>query len=97
MTLDKATREAIAQAVTKNVREVMEVYEEIWLTGDQLCREVGFFTKEWLKRYGCALPRERVKVVDIEGVEHHTGWCYPKKKILRMLADGQFRQLSIIK
>ena len=37
MTLDKATREAIAQAVRKAMIEMQEVYQEQWLTGEQLC------------------------------------------------------------
>ena len=96
MTLDKQTREAIAASVRKAVMDANEVYDEVWLTGKQLSEQVGFFTKEWLKRYGMTLPREAVKVRDESGVVHRTGWCYPKKRILRMIADGEFRTLKVV-
>ena len=94
-TIDRLTREAIAATVMKATREANEVYDEVWLTGKQLSEQVGFFSKEWLKRYGMTLPREAVKVKDRNGVIHRTGWCYPKKKILRMIADGEMRGLEV--
>lgn len=93
--LDRLTREAIAASVMKATREAAEMYDEVWLTGKQLGEQVGFFTREWLKRYGMTLPREAVKVKDRNGVIHRTGWCYPKKKILRMIADGEMRGLEM--
>lgn len=93
--IDKVTRDAIAASVKKAMIEAQEVYDEVWLTGKQLSEQVGFFTKEWLKRYGMTLPREAVKVKDRNGVIHRTGWCYPKKKILRMIADGEMRGLEV--
>ena len=95
MTLDKITREAVIATVRKAIADTQEMYQEKWLTGDQLCAEIPFFTKEWLKRYGRALPRECVRVVDADGNEHRTGWCYPQHKILRMVAEGSFRSLCI--
>ena len=96
MTLDKQTREAIAASVRKAVMDANEVYDEVWLTGKQLSEQVGFFTKEWLKRYGMTLPREALKVRDENGVVHRTGWCYPKRRILRMIAEGEFRTLKVV-
>lgn len=95
MTLDKATREAIAASVKKATMEMQEVYQERWLTGKQLCAEVGFFTEKWLKMYGQTLPRECVRVTTADGVAHKTGWCYPKMKILRMIHDGELRSLTV--
>ena len=95
MILDKQTRMAVAAAVRTATMEANEVYNEEWLTGKQLCEQVGFFTKEWLKRYGMTLPREVVKVRDENGVVHRTGWGYPKKRILRMIAEGEFRDLRV--
>lgn len=97
MTLDKATREAIAQAVRKATVEMHEVYQEQWLTGSQLCEVMPVFTKEWLHRYGSTLPRECVRVTTNDGVTHKTSWCYPKMKILRMMADGGFRGLQMVR
>lgn len=91
MTLDKATREAIVEGVKRAALEMAEVYQEEWVTGEQLCAAVGFFTKEWLHNYGATLPRECVRVVDEAGVCHRTRWCYPKKKILRLISEGKLR------
>lgn len=96
LTLDRHTREVIAASIREAVAEVYELYNEEWLTGRQLCEQVGFFTPDWLKRYGQLLPRERVGVLDDDG-EHRTGWCYPKKKILRMIQDGRLRSLRLEK
>ena len=97
--LDRLTREAIQATVWKSVMEVNEVYDEVWLTGAQLTEQVGFFKKEWLKRYGDALAvlgcRQDVKVKDRNGVIHRTGYCYPKKKILRMIASGEMGFLEM--
>ena len=95
MVLDKATREAIAASVRKATMEMQEVYHEQWLTGKQLCEQVGFFTEKWLKMYGQSLPRECVRVTGRDGVVHKTGWCYPKMKILRMIHDGELRLLEV--
>lgn len=95
MTLDKATREAIASAVRKATIEMQEVYQEQWLSGDQLCEQMPHFTKEWLKRYGVTLPRECVRVTTPDGQQHKTSWAYPKMKILRMMHDGELRGLRM--
>ena len=93
--LDKITREAIMATVKKATVEMQEMYHEQWLTADQLCQAIPFFTKEWLKRYGQTLPRECVRVTDAQGIEHRTGWCYPKMKLLRMVHDGDLRGLTM--
>lgn len=95
MVLDKQTREAVVATVRKATIEMHEVYDERWLTGEQLCEEIGFFSREWLKRYGRTLPRECVRVTEKNGVQHKTGWCYPKMKILRMISEGSLRNLSV--
>ena len=93
-TIDKYTREAIVAAVRAAAFEVMEVYQEEWLTGSQLAKELPFFTLDWQKHYGHLLPRERVRVTDAKGNERKTGWCYPKKKLLRMVSEGSLRRIS---
>lgn len=67
MTLDKDTRNAIALAVEKGMTRRMEMYEEVWLTGEQLCERFGMISKGWLEKYGCKLPRERMEVMDDKG------------------------------
>ena len=97
--IDKVTRDAIAASVKKAMIEAQEVYDEVWVTGKQLSEQVGFFKKEWLKRYGDSLAvlgcRKDVKVKDRNGVIHKTGYCYPKKKILRMIASGEMDFLEM--
>lgn len=96
MTLDKITRMAIASAVTKAVKEANEVYEEQWLTSDQLSERVGVFTKEWIKKNGSMLPRERVCFTNADGnIVQSSRWMYPVKKILRLLHEGEFRMMKV--
>lgn len=92
MTLDKQTREAIAKAVTKNISEAMEIYEERWITSDELLERFQMFTRDWLRRYGWKLPRERVQI-EINNTTKSTRWAYPQHKIERMIADGSMRLL----
>lgn len=94
VTLDKYTREAIAASVRNATIHIMEVYQEEWLTGKQLAKEMPFFTLDWLKHYGHLLPRERVRVTEATGKIRETGWCYPKKKLLRMVSEGSLRRIS---
>lgn len=95
-TIDKHTREAIVAAVRAAAFEAMEVYQEEWLTGKQLAKEMPFFTLDWLKHYGHLLPRERVRVTEATGKIRETGWCYPKKKLLRMVSEGSLRRISTL-
>lgn len=94
-TLDKITRLAIADAVKAATISIQEVYEEKWVTGAQLCKEMPFFTKDWLQRYGHKLCRESVSVLDKKGVSHKTKYCYPLKKIMRQMAEGELRMLKL--
>lgn len=54
MAIDRLTRDAISQAISKGMMSRMETYEEVWVTGEQLCARMPMFSKEWLKRYGQA-------------------------------------------
>lgn len=93
MILDKDTRAAICQAVRQATAEAQEIYNEEWLTADQLSATVPLFTREWIRRYGKMLPRECVRFRTPDGVEHRANWCYPKNQILRMIREGAFRDL----
>jgi hypothetical protein len=95
MTLDKETRMAIQAAIKKAVMEANEIYNEEYLTPKQLCDQVPLFTKEWLRHNWRMLPSERVGWKDSDGVDHECTRCYPKKKILRMISDGAFRDLHV--
>jgi len=79
--------------VRRAMEEQMEMYSEVWLTGDELVNTFGTFTKSWLKRYGHALPRKQPRVTDENGEMHESSWLYPRNKIQRMFASGEIEQL----
>ena len=93
MTLDRETREAIAQAVRKAQMEAAEIYSEKWVTGAELCATVGMFTKDWLENFGWKLPRERIEVTCDDGSRRVTRWGYPLHQIQRMIHEGRMRDL----
>jgi hypothetical protein len=80
--------------VRRTMEEQMEMYSEVWLTGDELCKTFGTFTKSWLKRYGHSLPRRQPGVTDERGDRHESSWLYPRNKIQRMFATGEIEQLK---
>ncbi len=91
------TREEIMElksVVRRTMEEQMEMYSEVWLTGDQLCQVFGTFTKSWLERYGHSLPRKQPKVTDELGETHGNKWLYPRNKIQRMFASGEIERLQ---
>jgi len=89
------TREEIIElksVVRRTLEEQMEMYSEVWLTGDELVKYFGTFKKAWLERYGHALPRKRPRVKD-EGGTHGNTWLYPRNQIQRMFANGEIEKL----
>lgn len=87
--LDKKTKMEILSAVRAAVRQTLEEADEKWLTGEELCKQYQCFTASWLKRYGWMLDRTQATVIDENGVEHTTGWVYPKHRIQRMIAENR--------
>ena len=79
--------------VRRAIEEEREMYDEHWVTADQLIAQFGMFTKSWLKTYGHSLPRKRATVCDERGERHSTSWCYPRNKIQRMIQSGEIEQL----
>ena len=95
MTLDKETRMAIQTAVKKAVMEANEIYNEEYLTPKQLCEQIPLFNEEWLRHNWKLLPCEHVEWRDKNGVIHECNRRFPKKKILRMISEGAFRDLRV--
>ena len=93
MKLDKETREAIASAVREAQIEAAEIYEEKYVTGKELCRQIAMFSTNWLENFGWKLPRERIIVTDEDGETRVTRWGYPLHQIQRMIAEGRMRNL----
>ena len=90
------TREEMIElkaVVRRTMEEEMEMYSEVWLTGDELVKYFGTFKKSWLDRYGHSLPRKRPRVTDEKGELHGNVWLYPRNKIQRMFASGEIEQL----
>ena len=93
--MDRQLRAEIVNTVNKAVMEMNEVYNERWLTDDQLCEHIGVFTKRWLKDNGHMLPRSRAEWGDASGL-HNTKWVYPLHQIQRMFQNGEIKRLSCI-
>ena len=89
--MDRLLRAEIVAEVRKSMTEILEVANERWLTGDELCEQFQMFSKGWLKAYGDRLPRQRAEVMD-DGVKV-SRWAYPQHKIARMIQDGSIKEL----
>lgn len=93
-TMTQYEKMEILAAIRQSVGQVKREYEEQYLTGEELCRQFGCFTPSWLKTYGCLLPRVQAHVVDADGVEHVTGWVYPRFAIAEMARDNKLRFMA---
>ena len=93
MKLDKETREAIAEAVKQAQMEAMEMYEEKYITGAELCKQISMFNADWLEKFGWKLPRERIEVTTDDGQRRATRWGYPLHHIQRMIREGKYREM----
>lgn len=93
VTLDRETRDAIAMAVEKAVEKAvarrMEMYEEVWLTGEQLREKFGMISEGWLEKYGKYLPRESMEVTDKNGRVIGSRWGYPWHEINRWIQEDR--------
>ena len=92
--LTKDEMRELKGVVRRTMEEEMEMYEEVWLTGEELAKVCGVFTKAWLNRYGHSLPRRMPKVTDEGGVKRGNKWVYPKHQILRMIQNGEVEDLK---
>ena len=81
--------EIVKEFAGQSVRYHYEVMNEVWLTGAKLAEQIQFFSPSWLKRYGYLLPRELMVMVDEDGVEHKSGWCYLLHRIQRMIVEDK--------
>ena len=95
--MDKLLRAEIVAEVKQSLAEVNEVYQEEWLTKEQLCDIFPMFTLSWIKTFGekSAMPRERISVQSEDGSGVRSRYMYPKHKINRLIAEGYFRNILI--
>ena len=92
--MTKEEMNELKAVVRRTMEEQMEMYSEVWLTADDLCKTFGTFTRSWLDRYGHSLPRTMPKVTDERGFGHGNKWLYPRNKIQRMFANGEIESLQ---
>ena len=85
----------IIAAVAKAAKDHYEVYEERWVTAEELCQHVGLMSERWLRENGYLLPRTPVAWKDKNGEEHTSKqFMYPLHKILAMVTDGRIKRLG---
>jgi hypothetical protein len=89
--MDRVLRAEIVAEVKRSMAEILEVANEKWLTGEELCKQFQMFSPGWLKAYGERLPRQRAEVQD--GGTKASRWAYPMHKIARMIQDGTIKEL----
>ena len=97
-TIDKETRIAIAQAVKQTVEEIMSAYAEVWLSEEELLKQFQMLSHDWVKKYGCTLPRTQfeVTVMGKDGRQtKRTHWAYARNKIQEMILQGTHQTLTI--
>jgi hypothetical protein len=96
--LDKDTQDLIAAAIEKGIQRGMEkamgIYTEVWLTADEVVKQFGMISEDFLKRRGKLLPRERMEWLDEKGVVHQGAWAYPRNELQRMIQAGELRCLQ---
>ena len=95
--MDKLLRAEIVAEVKRSLVEVNEMYQEEWMTKEQLCEHFPMFTPSWIKTFGekSAIPRERISVQSEDGSGVRSRFMYPKHKINRLIAEGYFRNIVI--
>ena len=95
--LDKDTQDLIAAAIEKGIQRGMEkamgIYTEVWLTAEDVVKQFGMLSEDFLKRKGKLLPRERVEYVGEDGLVHVGKWAYPRNRIQEMIMSGELRCL----
>ena len=82
--------------VRRTMEEQMEMYSEVWLTAEDLCKVFGPLKPAWLDRYWQSLPTNCVRqpgVTDEKGVAHSTKRLYARNKIQRLFASGEIEHL----
>lgn len=95
--LDRDTQRMIAEAIEVGIKKGMEkalgVYGEVWLSAEDVVKQFGMISEDFLKRKGKLLPRERVEYVGEDGLVHAGKWAYPRNRIQEMIMSGELRCL----
>lgn len=75
------------------IKAALELDREEWVTSKVLSERMPMLTADFIKKHGKILPRERV-VYEEDGETKTTRFMYPLKKIGRIIASGQLRQID---
>ena len=95
--MDRKLREEIVAEVQRAVEAAMVKANERWITADELCKQFGMFTKDWVEHYGDCLPRKRVKVTHLNGETRGTRWAYPQHQIALNIANGLYDDMKLLR
>jgi hypothetical protein len=93
--MDKLLRTEIINEVKRSMREALEVADERWINGEELCNQFQMFSPSWLKLNGHLLPRTRAEVADKSGKTTGTRWAYPQHRIARMIAENKIKEFIL--
>ena len=76
--------------VRRTMEEQMEMYSEVWLTADEVVKQFGMISEDFIKRRGKLLPRKRLGWMDKNGIMHEGGpYGYARNEIQRMIQSGE--------
>ena len=81
------------QSEMEKISAALELDREEWVTSKVLSERMPMLTADFIKKHGKILPRERV-VYEEDGETKTTRFMYPLKKIGRIIASGQLRQVD---
>ena len=95
--LDRETERLIADAIEAGIKKGKEkalgMYGEVWLTAEDVVKQFGMISEDFLERKGKLLPRERVEYVGEDGMVHVGKWAYPRNRLQEMIQRGELRCL----
>lgn len=92
--LDKETQDLLAAAIEKGIQKGMEkamgIYTEVWLTAEEVTKQFGMISEDFISRHGKLLPRKRLGWMDKNGIMHEGGpYGYARNEIQRMIQSGE--------
>ena len=96
MIMTKEEMLELKAVVRRTMEEQMEMYSEVWLTADELCKYFGTLKPAWLDRNWQALPANCVRQpgwTDERGEKHNTSRLYARNKIQRLFASGEIEDM----
>lgn len=94
--IDKDTRNAIVAAINKATDDRMLMYQEEWVTSEELCKRLPMFSPDWVRHYGNQLPRERLEMENSQGDVCYVGkrWMYPLHRIMKDIEERKHKHFQ---